>query len=62
MAFPYASLLIPEEEDYLKYRPGGFHTVSLGDTFCDGRYTVHNKLGCGAFATVWLAKDRQYVL
>ncbi|KAL2066601.1 hypothetical protein VTL71DRAFT_2672 [Oculimacula yallundae] len=45
------------EEDMSDYKPGGFHPVSLGDTFKDGRYEVHHKLGWGGFSTVWLAWD-----
>ncbi|KAF2501345.1 kinase-like protein [Lophium mytilinum] len=37
------------------YRPGGFHPVSLGDSFCAGKYRVIRKLGDGSFSTVWLA-------
>ncbi|KAF2805871.1 serine protein kinase [Mytilinidion resinicola] len=37
------------------YRPGGFHPVALGDSFCAGKYTVIRKLGDGSFSTVWLA-------
>jgi serine/threonine protein kinase len=51
--------LIYDQEDFLKYRSGGFHPVSLRDTLSAGRYTIHNKLGFGSFATVWLAKDKE---
>jgi serine/threonine protein kinase len=44
------------------YRPGGFHPVRLGDTFKDGRYKIHHKLGWGGFSTVWLAKDKEYTI
>ncbi|KAH6903328.1 kinase-like domain-containing protein [Coprinopsis sp. MPI-PUGE-AT-0042] len=47
----------PEIEDYLGYRPGGYHPVYLGDAFNNGRYTVVNKLGHGSFSTVWLVRD-----
>ncbi|KAK0117610.1 hypothetical protein ONS95_011945 [Cadophora gregata] len=46
------------------YKEGGFHGVVLGETFCNGRYTVVHKLGHGGFATVWLVWDdtlREYV-
>ncbi|KAM3509331.1 hypothetical protein MY10362_000666 [Beauveria mimosiformis] len=39
------------------YRPGGYHPVSLGDTFKDGRYVVARKLGWGDTSTVWLVRD-----
>lgn len=40
-----------------RYMAGGFHPVAIGDTFCDGRYTVRDKLGFGGYSTVWLARD-----
>ena len=40
-----------------EYLPGGFHPVSLGDTFKDGIYRIIRKLGYGSFSTVWLVKD-----
>ncbi|CAI6091736.1 unnamed protein product [Clonostachys chloroleuca] len=40
-----------------KYLRNGFHPVTLGDRFYDGRYTVRHKLGFGGNATVWLARD-----
>ncbi|KAJ6027408.1 uncharacterized protein N7446_003998 [Penicillium canescens] len=36
----------------------GYHPVNIGDTFKNGRYKIHHKLGWGGFSTVWLAKDR----
>jgi hypothetical protein len=45
-----------QEEPLAKYRAGGYHPVSLGDTF-NGRYTVLQKLGFGQYSTVWLASD-----
>ncbi|KZF22461.1 kinase-like protein [Xylona heveae TC161] len=39
------------------YRPGGYHPVSLGDTFKNGRYRVAHKLGWGGFSIVWVARD-----
>jgi len=52
--------LMYEEEDVLKYSPGGHHPIVLGDTLKDGRYTVRQKLGFGGFSTVWAARDNQY--
>nr|KYP68622.1 Serine/threonine-protein kinase SRPK1 [Cajanus cajan] len=46
-----------EEECMADYRRGGYHTVEIGDTFNNGRYVVHSKLGWGHFSTVWLASD-----
>lgn len=44
-----------EEADF--YSTGGFHPVSLGDTFNSGTYKVMRKLGYGQYSTVWLARD-----
>ncbi|KAK2603198.1 hypothetical protein N8I77_009672 [Diaporthe amygdali] len=46
-----------DQEGLAGYRPGGYHPVSLGDRFKDGRYLIRHKLGWGGFSTVWLAKD-----
>ncbi|KAF8250041.1 hypothetical protein K440DRAFT_675784 [Wilcoxina mikolae CBS 423.85] len=44
-------------EDIERYRPGGYHPVYLNDSLKEGRYQILNKLGFGAFSTVWLARD-----
>ncbi|KAK9243571.1 kinase-like domain-containing protein [Lipomyces tetrasporus] len=44
-------------EQIENYRNGGFHPVSIGDSFSRGRYRVLHKLGFGGFSTVWLARD-----
>ncbi|KAM3434141.1 hypothetical protein MY4824_005600 [Beauveria thailandica] len=44
------------EEGYSAYRPGGFHPVYIDDIF-NGHYVVCNKLGYGAYSTVWLVRD-----
>ncbi|SPO01044.1 related to serine/threonine protein kinase [Cephalotrichum gorgonifer] len=44
------------EEGCDAYRPGGFHPVYIGDIFND-RYRVLNKIGYGAYSTVWLVQD-----
>lgn len=49
--------LLHTEERIDKYRPGGYHPVSIEDTFSNGRYKVYNKLGHGGSSTVWLALD-----
>ncbi|KAJ5336345.1 uncharacterized protein N7506_004367 [Penicillium brevicompactum] len=58
------SLLLPSnllytQESIPKYRPGGYHPVTLGDTFKNERYKVYHKLGWGGHSTVWLVKDNQ---
>ncbi|OQE29109.1 hypothetical protein PENFLA_c004G08914 [Penicillium flavigenum] len=51
--------LLFAEEGIHRYRRGGFHPVSLGDEFNNGRYTVHHKLGFGESCTVWLAEHNR---
>jgi len=55
------SNVIFEEENFLDYRPGGYHPVALGETLKDGRYKIHHKLGHGGFSTVWVARDYRRV-
>ncbi|KAJ5626710.1 hypothetical protein N7528_004137 [Penicillium herquei] len=52
------SNLLYTQESLSRYQPGGYHPVTLGDSFKDDRYKIHHKLGWGGFSTVWLAKDR----
>jgi serine/threonine-protein kinase SRPK3 len=44
------------EEGRDEYRPGGFHPVYIGDVYAE-KYKVLNKLGYGAYSTVWLVQD-----
>lgn len=46
----------PGVEHIRNYRPGGYHPVVIGDVFQD-KYRVLNKLGNGAYATVWLVEN-----
>ncbi|TQS35655.1 hypothetical protein Golomagni_03916 [Golovinomyces magnicellulatus] len=46
-----------DEEDCEDYCKGGYHPVTIGEQFKDGRYTVVRKLGWGHFSTVWLSRD-----
>lgn len=46
-----------EDESPEDYRVGGYHPVTVGDSFKAGRYVVLKKLGWGHFSTVWLARD-----
>ncbi|KAK1145750.1 hypothetical protein N8T08_003988 [Aspergillus melleus] len=39
-----------------RYRPGGYHPLSVGDRL-NGRYDVVHKLGFGTYSTIWLARD-----
>ncbi|KAF8342403.1 kinase-like domain-containing protein [Amanita rubescens] len=48
--------LCPIEEIQL-YQPDGFHPVSIGDIYANGRYKILHKLGYGGSSTVWLARD-----
>jgi hypothetical protein len=43
----HPSNLLHTQEAIRQYRPGGFHSVRLDDTFKDGRYQVRHKLGWG---------------
>jgi serine/threonine-protein kinase SRPK3 len=48
---------VVDREDY---RPGGFHTVHLGDIIGkDNRFRVIHKLGNGGLSTVWLCRDTE---
>jgi serine/threonine protein kinase len=38
------------------YQPGGYHPIMVGDVLHD-RYHIADKLGFGAYSTVWLARD-----
>ncbi|EGN96975.1 hypothetical protein SERLA73DRAFT_154350 [Serpula lacrymans var. lacrymans S7.3] len=46
-------------EDVEDYQPGGFHPISIGDDFEQGRFRVLHKLGFGGSSTVWLARDQR---
>ncbi|KAF7800097.1 hypothetical protein EIP86_011341 [Pleurotus ostreatoroseus] len=50
--------LLDDIEDVEAYRAGGFHPVSIGDYFAQGRYRILHKLGYGGSSTVWLARDQ----
>lgn len=50
-------------ESLEKYRPGGYHSVMIGDRLHQ-RYRIVEKLGFGGYSTIWLGLDtqlRQYV-
>eukprot|EP00981_Chlorochromonas_danica_P003124 scaffold620_cov177-Ochromonas_danica.AAC.24 len=48
-----------EEEGEESYRAGGYHPISIGDKFNNGRYIVIEKLGWGHFSTVWMCYDKK---
>ncbi|KAG5723265.1 Protein kinase dsk1 [Termitomyces sp. T112] len=45
-------------ENIEEYYPGGYHPISIGDVFDQGRFRVLHKLGFGGSSTVWLARDQ----
>lgn len=55
------SIEVPAEE-LSKYGPGGYHPIYIDDVLKDGRYHILQKLGFGAFSTVWLARDNLYAV
>ncbi|KAI8460312.1 SR protein kinase, partial [Phakopsora pachyrhizi] len=55
----YESTFTDEEEKPSDYEKGGYHPVTIGETFSSGRYVIVRKLGWGHFSTVWLARDTQ---
>ncbi|KAL4870576.1 hypothetical protein BDV12DRAFT_184391 [Aspergillus spectabilis] len=44
--------LLYTQERLSKYKPAGYHPVSLGDSFMNGRYQIHLKLGFGSFSSL----------
>ncbi|KAJ3558788.1 hypothetical protein NP233_g11430 [Leucocoprinus birnbaumii] len=46
-------------EDIEDYQHGGYHPISLGDTFDHERFKILHKLGYGESSTVWLARDQR---
>ncbi|KAI1977099.1 hypothetical protein LOZ53_002123 [Ophidiomyces ophidiicola] len=55
----HPSNLLHTQEWIARYKPGGYHPVSLGDCLNDSRYTIYHKLGWGGYSTVWLARDNR---
>lgn len=46
-----------DEEDSEDYCKGGYHPVTVGESYNNGKYIVVRKLGWGHFSTVWLSRD-----
>lgn len=57
-----ATNLLYTQEKISRYRPGGYHPVCIDDNLKDSRYKICHKLGYGGFSTVWLARDKMYVI
>jgi hypothetical protein len=55
----YIPLRLCNTEDIENYQPGGYHPISIGDTYDQGRYRILHKLGYGGSSTVWLARDQR---
>jgi hypothetical protein len=47
-----------DAEDLEDYKVDGYHPVTLGESFCNGRYTIIQKLGWGHFSTVLCVNSR----
>lgn len=48
-----------QAEDFEDYKLDGYHPVSIGETFNNGKFTVIQKLGWGHFSTVWLINEKK---
>ena len=48
---------IPSDEDVFLYTEGGLHPIRIGDSLQGDQFKVLNKLGYGAYSTVWLVMD-----
>lgn len=47
---------IDDVEKLERYRPGGYHPITIGAWLKD-QYRIVHKLGFGTYSTVWLARD-----
>ena len=46
----------PDVEPISYYRKGGYHPIHIDDVL-ENRYRIVNKLGYGAYGTIWLVED-----
>ncbi|KAH7399195.1 serine protein kinase [Phaeosphaeria sp. MPI-PUGE-AT-0046c] len=51
------SLSSIDAEPLHRHEAGGYHPITLGDCFRNGRYKILHKLGWGGYSTVWAARD-----
>ncbi|OJJ78262.1 hypothetical protein ASPBRDRAFT_111894 [Aspergillus brasiliensis CBS 101740] len=49
---------IEDVERLERYRPGGYHPITIGELL-HGRYRIVHKLGFGAYSTIWMARDQK---
>jgi len=54
----YVPSRLENVENVEEYRPGGFHSISIGDVLAKGRYKFLHKLGFKGSSTVWFACDQ----
>ncbi|KAG8165498.1 hypothetical protein KVR01_004050 [Diaporthe batatas] len=57
-AFDFEYEFVEEVEQLERYKPGGYHPVTLSDTLHEGRYRIISKLGHGTYSTSWMARDQ----
>jgi serine/threonine-protein kinase SRPK3 len=50
--------LIEDVEDLRRYRPGGYHPIEINQSI-HAIYRVIDKLGCGSYSAIWLARDEK---
>lgn len=48
---------IDDVETLDRYRPGGYHPVTVGEQL-GGRYSLVHRLGFGSYSTIWLARNQ----
>ncbi|KAL6914795.1 hypothetical protein FSST1_012555 [Fusarium sambucinum] len=48
-----------DAEPVERYKPGGYHPITLYETLKDDRYKVLHELGYGGYSTTWAAMDQK---